>query len=265
MSTGRYAKGAATIRRVLETRERRFGANNAGTLLARNSLGNALMDAGDYDDAAAVLMETARGYRALGPSAATAASIVEGNAANALLYAGRIDEVTPLLTRLRHEILANPNRTSDQLYLNDFYWARVRAARGEYAIAEPELRQVLEAVRVDPVGLHSPRAATVYLSLGDVLLASGRPAQAESSLAVARELFVTRKGADHPLALRSRILLAGAWSAMGRKVEADTIFARAQATLARRYAASHVLRREADVIARRFGFGRAAGPARTRS
>lgn len=256
VQTGRYDEGAATGRRVVEVRERRQGPAHRQTLLARNAFASALLEGGDFDAAAAEYLETARLYRARGATDATAASIVEGNAINAMIWGGRIDAAATRLGPLRREILANPRPAPDQLYLNDLYWARVRAARGEFAPAERALRGVLEILRTDPAGPRGPRAATVHLSLADVQLATGRPALAESSLVVAREILVTRKGAEHPLALRSRVLLADARHALGHAAEADTMLARARATLARRYPPEHVLRREADAIARRHAAAR---------
>jgi hypothetical protein len=216
------AEAAAWYRRVIAERLRVLMPGNPAVTDARASLGRALLQAGQTEDALQVLSEAAGEYeRSRGPTHADTLTVVDDIAA-VYLEMGRVADATGLLRRN----LADRERAGGQ---RDVATTDTRARLAAALLAEGEVKDALAqskrvlADRELVLGKSHPDTIEARVSFATASQAAGRMPGALQAAELACSDSVRVLGADHRDTLMRQLNLAHLYYAVGRVSDAANV------------------------------------------
>ncbi|HXL91603.1 MAG TPA: CoA transferase [Streptosporangiaceae bacterium] len=222
LTAGMGAEAAAWYRRVIAERLRVLMPGNSAVTDARASLGRALLQAGQVEDALQVLSEAAGEYeRSRGPTHADTLTVVDDIAA-AYLDMGRVADATGLLRRN----LADRERAGGP---RDVATTDTRARLAAALLAEGEVKDALAqskrvlADREIVLGKAHPDTIEARVSFATASQAAGRMPGALQAAELACSDSVRVLGADHRDTLTRQLNLAHLYYAVGRVSDAANV------------------------------------------
>ncbi|HEY6174066.1 MAG TPA: tetratricopeptide repeat protein, partial [Kofleriaceae bacterium] len=195
-----------------------------------NSLGNAAVNAGELDVAAAYYRRALAIFvKVRGPDA-VATALVSRNLARAEIAAGHLAEadklVEPTLASLTKSF--GPEHVEVTRALGDI--AMLRRKQGRFDDARTAAERVLE-IKTKVQGPTHPEIADPLIELGMESVTRGDPAQALPLFRRALDIRSKALGAAHVLTQEATNRLAGALAALGRCAEAQPLLATARTAL----------------------------------
>jgi tetratricopeptide (TPR) repeat protein len=222
LTAGMGAEAAVWYRRVIAERLRVLMPGNSAVTDARASLGRALLQAGQVEDALQVLSEAAGEYeRSRGPTHADTLTVVDDIAA-AYLDMGRVADATGLLRRN----LADRERAGGP---RDVATTDTRARLAAALLAEGEVKDALAqskrvlADREIVLGKAHPDTIEARVSFATASQAAGRMPGALQAAELACSDSVRVLGADHRDTLTRQLNLAHLYYAVGRVSDAANV------------------------------------------
>jgi tetratricopeptide (TPR) repeat protein len=191
---GRNAEAEPHLRRAYELRLRELGPSDPHTLNVAVRLASLLRTTGRFSDAEAFVRGSLREAEAtdLGPNAVIRFQL-RGELATTLLREGKFDEAGAAF----REALADPVADDDPVLRADVLnnYAAMLIERGDYARAEPPLREAL-AIRRKMMGERHSRTITTLANLALLVHQTGRFDEAEllyrENIERQREVFGAR-------------------------------------------------------------------------
>jgi tetratricopeptide (TPR) repeat protein len=194
----------------------------------RNSLGNARMNAGDYENALVELETASSIWRdALGPRHPDVAMSLS-NIGNVYRLQGRFDEALELYGDARRIAVAGLPAGHPRIALVDGNMGRALHALGRHAEAVEAFDRAL-AVFAGPDQEARGEGLWLLEERGETLLEQGRADSALHDFREAFQLRMERFGAEHPETAKCLEAVARALAALGRLDEAREHRERAEA------------------------------------
>lgn len=211
--SGKASDAIATLRQALALRLAVSPADAAQTVVVRNSLAVALMRSGDYAGALAEFRQLEQALVSSNRShSLDAANIYNNHASTAFAYGlyGEADRLFARALKLQRE-LYGPSAALAAL-LNNV--GKLKLALGDIATGRQHIQDAV-AMMETYAGEHSIDARLVRLSLGQLALSEGRPADARDIYKSIGDSLSGVLGDTHPLIarVRARQLVAHARSA----------------------------------------------------
>jgi len=228
----RYDEAADTYRLALDLRTRLLGETDPETAATRNELGICFMELGRYEDAellarrAWTIVANAPPESLSGRERPQYYARAQTTLAAALVELGEYDEAEALL-------LDSLDRKREQLgdahpdVAGSLYWlAKLRFRTGDLQSAEPLAREAIK-IRKEK----SPYLASSLALLGEILLAQGKPAEAEQKLLSAMDIFRTISPLGYWQTGHAASVLGSCLAALDRNSEAEPLLVEGATTL----------------------------------
>ncbi|MEM7559274.1 MAG: serine/threonine-protein kinase, partial [Planctomycetota bacterium] len=197
---GELDESLALQKQIIPLRTKRLGPNHEGTLNARSSLGNFLINHGELDEALAVfqpLYEQASSL--LNPNHETRISITSSYA-ELLLHLGRYEEALPLLADVLEVLKSTLDADNPRVASATSNYGAALYQLGRIEESIPYFEQVAES-SLRTLGPEHPSTLTHANNLGRLLLSVHRDQEAVVALQPAQQAANETLGSEHILTI----------------------------------------------------------------